>query len=82
MAGRSWHSRHKPARVTHIAGTPIRGNLYQPACGRCDVAPWEVCACSALLPERFPDASPELPMIADRINAEADARLVVALEIE
>lgn len=41
-------------RRDHIAGKPIKGEHYTPSCGKCDVPPWEVCACSPLRP--VPDA--------------------------
>lgn len=79
----------------HLAGREIRGEHYRPACGRCDVPPWEACACSALLPELAPmrthsegiadlfNACSALletaPGTADRINDEAQARLDIVL---
>lgn len=37
----------KPAQpFRSIAHPPITGPKYKPACGQCDVPPWERCACS------------------------------------
>lgn len=33
----------------HEVGKTIRGALYQPSCGECDVPPWESCSCSKFL---------------------------------
>lgn len=30
-------------------GATITGEHYRPSCGRCDVPPWQRCACSTLL---------------------------------
>lgn len=59
-------------RRDHIAGEPIRGKHYRPSCGRCDVPPWEQCACSDLL-------ATCLQSTADKVNAEAQQRLELAL---
>jgi len=60
-------------------GKRIAGRNYKPACGRCEVTPWESCACSALLPE-LPEFEPmQSERMADKINAEAEMRLGVLL---
>lgn len=72
----------KPLEI-RTAGVTV-GERYVPACGKCDVPPWEFCACSALLPSTSDaDAMPtHSECIADRINAEADAQLAFALAEE
>lgn len=35
--------------VNQISADPIRGPRYVPSCGKCDVPPWETCACSERL---------------------------------
>lgn len=67
-------------------GKRIAGRNYVPSCGRCDVLPWELCACSdARLLEL--NARTVAPMriearerMADKINDEAQARLRFILE--
>lgn len=41
--------RRRTQDVNHLPGKPIVGTNYRPSCGECDVPPWEVCACSALM---------------------------------
>lgn len=36
----------RPGAVLHIKGREQSGAQYVESCGRCDVAPWEFCACS------------------------------------
>lgn len=55
------------AQRNHIQGPNVRGPLYVASCGNCNVPPWEVCACSFQC------------TAADRLNAEADKRLELAL---
>ena len=63
-----------------VKGKTITGEHYRPACGRCDEAPWNTCACSALLPAV--DAMPAhsgCAAIAEQMNADADARFRLAI---
>lgn len=61
----------KERKLEMRAGPRVRGRNYVTSCGRCDVPPWEPCACSSLLPA---------DSIAESVNAEAYARLELALE--
>lgn len=38
--------RNRFRKLNHHATKPIRGKEYREACGRCQLAPWEQCACS------------------------------------
>jgi hypothetical protein len=76
-------------RRLHIAGRATAGAHYTPSCEGCDVPPWLECACSSKLSQAVPDprvdyASDRVNIaqdagIAERINAEAQMRLDLAL---
>ena len=55
----------KPAEFRTIQGPTTTGDQYKPSCGKCQLPPWEVCACSFTAADR----------------AEADARLDQFLEM-
>lgn len=54
-------------RDYHV-GVPITGAEYFPACGLCDLPPWEQCACSSTR------------SAVDWANTEADESMQLALD--
>lgn len=67
-------------------GKRIVGRNYVESCGRCDVPPWELCACSSaeLIALNARTVAPvrieARERIADAMNNEADRRLEFLLE--
>jgi len=65
-------------RPLHLVSKRIAGADYRPSCGKCDMPPWEACACSSLLCKRTANAlQTHSEGIAERLNAEAQARLLL-----
>jgi hypothetical protein len=60
-------------------GPMILGRDFRPSCGRCDVPPWEVCACSFDWAKAGLASPPN--SAADRANAEADHRFQHMLDL-
>lgn len=64
------------AKRSHFQSDPIKGGLYRPSCGRCDVPPWEVCDCSFDWAKEGLEAPPSaVEQENDRFTLEADERL-------
>lgn len=76
--GHYWHPEKRCWRPIVVPGAILTGSDYRPSCGQCAIPPWETCKCSSLLCERIPDAL-RSHGASERLNAEADERLQLAL---
>jgi len=82
-------SSHRKAQRNNIRGQTVSAPQYVVGCGKCSVPPWEVCDCSfqwakdglAVPPSRGVEEVKPSPWrtASDRLNAEADKRLQLAL---
>lgn len=88
--GYYWHPKKRRWRPIVVKGDTT-GPDVAPACADCPSLPWETCKCwpdgmrthSERIANALPthEATDVQPTFSERLNAEADARLQLALEI-